>query len=217
MAGYERRLATLEASLSARLKPKYPPWVDESRRRWAKILAERERIKALPREEKLAHLRNELAKEDAKFEEDDPRFCPDLYDMRTSLLETQIMELQGASLELLNKARTWANQRFRVINRGRELARQAREDWKQWHGPAKRPSDRPSEVEAIEDDPMPETDDMLSQFLSRVREDRTPKRSPQGRRTCEPHRPEPKAPDRLDGFRARPINEDTLPYFEPDT
>lgn len=115
----------------------------------AQLQAEREAWAALPRREKLERKRAELERLDVEFAKAPPEeFCPNLFDIRTSQLELEILELAGAAREWIENARDWsqrriwahklgrmnetpeeAKQRYEVI---REQALQARRDWQRY-------------------------------------------------------------------------------------
>ncbi len=100
---------------------KHAELAESTRTYAAQLAAERAEWAALPRDEKLARRRAELAQLDADFAKATAaEWCGNLYDIRSSQLELEILELAGAPREWCENARDWAWRRL----------------WAHEHGPA---------------------------------------------------------------------------------
>lgn len=240
--GLDNRLAKLEAQLSAHLNARNAPmsaaeWNAGITPRAMKARQEHaERIRAwedrrtayelLSIADKLAHHKRELAELEQRYERatrehrvgvsENPMANvlsayadPKWHAYRRRLIEIRIMELEGESEEITTRETMLAHATFSGNGpSGLEEAQffeRFKVPYREGSEPPRSP-DRPAEPEPVEND----------MDISDLIAPEKPLRKPSTRRAPEPHKPAPRAPDRLDGFRAREVNEETLAYFEPN-
>jgi hypothetical protein len=124
----DSRLDRIEQARKARKRPRdarsEAQLVAARQARWAEYLREKAAYEALSVADKIAHKRQELAEKIAAWEgRDRNAFCvntDEMHGLRCRHIEIEIMALEGAAADIIETARTQANEDYRY--RGRQTA-----------------------------------------------------------------------------------------------